>query len=75
MTIDETKYLMEALEEVKERDLIVRCNTIDCVLEMLDKEIDLYKQLGKPDNQHRDVINALKDFRRSIVKLKEGEQE
>lgn len=71
MTIDETRYLMEAFEEVKERDRIIKCNTIDRVLEMLDKEIDLYKQLGKPDNQHRDVINALNDFRRSIVKLKE----
>ena len=48
---------------------------IDRVLEMLDKEIDLYKQLGKQGIQHRDVINALEDFRRSIVKLKEEGQE
>lgn len=70
MTIDETKCLMEALEEVEERERIIKCNTIDTVLEIIDKDIDLYKQLGKPDNQHRDVINAFKDFRRSIVALK-----
>lgn len=75
MTIDEIKYLMEALEEIKERDLIIECNMIDRVLDMLDKEIAFYKQLGKPDDQHKDVINALKDFRRSIMRLKEGEQE
>lgn len=50
-------------------------SVIDRVLETLDKEIDLYRQLGKPDNQHMDVIIALTNFRKLIVRLKEGEQE
>lgn len=49
--------------------------TADRVLEALDKEIGIYSQLGKPDNQHRDVIIALTNFRKLIVRLKEGAQE
>lgn len=44
--------------------------TLCIMLDLLDKDVDLYKQIGKPDNQHRDVVNALGDFREQIVKLK-----
>lgn len=71
MTLDEIKYLMEAFENVKKRDRIIECNTIDRVLDTLDKKIYFYKKLGKQDSEHREVLNALMDFRRSIVKLKE----
>ncbi len=47
----------------------------DELIDRIDKEINFYKQIGTPDNQHRDVIIALTNFRRSIVKLKGGELE
>ena len=78
MTIDETKYLMEALEEVKERDRIIECNTIDRVLEIIDSKRGAFR-----DGSFRDSsITYMQGWTRSndaikkaVLKLKEGEQE
>ena len=47
----------------------------DELIDRIDKDINFFREIGTPYNQHRDVIIALMNFRRSIVKLKEGEQE
>ena len=70
MTIDETKYLMEAFENVKERDRIIECNTIDRVLEI----IKVRKQSLAYDNS-KDYRLACDDIELLVLALKDGDQE
>lgn len=65
MIIDETKYLMEALENVKERDRIIKCNTIDRVLEIIERQSKSF--CGGRDFAYKMI---LADIRAEILDLK-----
>ena len=65
---------LTVIDEKKYQDKI-REKVLNDVIALIGNDIDFYKQLGKPDNQHRDVINAFKDFRTRVEALKGGEQE
>lgn len=47
-------------------------DALDELIDTTDKAINFFNRMG---NQHRDFINALNGYRRSLVRLKKGEQE
>lgn len=84
MTIDETGFLMKALEEVKERDRIIEYNTIDRVLEIIDKvtvdyeavptEIDVGREKAAISFEKKDGMLAMASMIRVLVLGLRGEE-